>query len=62
MAPGTEVRWRVSVPTSTFSSAVIWANSRMFWKVRARPRAVIWWRFRPARFRPSKRTSPSVGW
>ena len=32
---------RQCIPTSTFSSAVIWWNSRMFWNVRPMPSAVI---------------------
>ena len=42
MAPSTEVRWWVSAPTITFSSAVISGKSRMFWNVRAMPALVIW--------------------
>ena len=37
----TDVRWRASVPTTTFSSAVIAPKSRMFWKVRATPAWMI---------------------
>lgn len=37
------------------------AHRRMFWKVRAIPNQVIWWRFiRPMRW-PSKSTVPEVG-
>ncbi len=43
-APGTDVLCRASVPTTTFSSAVMSLNSRMFWNVRAMPSRVIWLR------------------
>ena len=60
-APGTEVRCRASVPTTTFSRAVISLKSRMFWKVRAMPRRVIWLRLALPRTCPSNRTWPLVG-
>ena len=60
-APGTEVRCRASVPTMTFSSAVISPHSRMFWKVRAMPSRVIWWRLRRPIGSPSNTTVPEVG-
>ena len=60
-APGTEVLCRASVPTMTFSSAVISPNSRMFWKVRAMPLRVIWWRLILPSGAPSKVTDPELG-
>src|SRR6266540_5302536 len=48
-------------PTSTFSSAVIFANRRMFWNVRPIPRAVTWCGFRPLICRPSNSSVPLVG-
>ena len=54
IAPGTEVRCRASVPTTTFSSAVISPKSRMFWKVRAMPSRVISLRLILASGVPSK--------
>ena len=45
----------------TFSSAVISPNSRMFWKVRAMPRRVIWWRLILPSGAPSKVTDPELG-
>jgi len=60
-APGTEVRCRASVPTTTFSSAVISENNRMFWNVLAIPRRVIWLRLSLPSTCPSKPTVPDVG-
>ena len=62
-APGTLVVWWASAPTITFSSAVMFGNSRMFWNVRAMPRCGdLGAACGPASDCPSKRTSPSVGW
>ena len=38
---GEPARVRQCMPTSTFSSTVIWLNRRWFWKVRASPSAVM---------------------
>ena len=52
---------RVCRPTMTFSSAVMFWNSRMFWNVRAMPAEVMrcggWFEI----CRPSKRILPLVG-
>ena len=61
VAPGTEVLCRASVPTTTFSSAVISPNSRTFWKVRAMPSRVIWLRLSLAITWWSNVTVPDVG-
>ena len=47
-------------PTMTFSSAVMFANRRMFWNVRAMP-AMTTLRGRGGSTLPLSRTSPSVG-
>ena len=60
-APGTDVLCRASVPTTTFSSAVISPQSRMFWNVLAMPRRVIWCRLILPSGAPSKITVPDVG-
>ncbi len=60
-APSTPVRWRASVPTTTFSSAVISPKSLMFWKVLAMPRRVICDFLSRPRGRPSSSTSPEEG-
>ena len=52
---------RLCMATSTFSSAVMFWNRRMFWNVRAIPRFVIAWGGSPVTRRPSKKTSPLVG-
>ncbi len=52
---------RQCMPTSTFSTAVIWANSRMFWNVRPMPSAVIAWGGRSTTSTPSNRIDPDVG-
>lgn len=41
--------------------AVMWANRRMFWKVRAKPRPATACGFKPLSKWPSKRTSPALG-
>ena len=61
MAPGMLVVWCASTPTMTFSRAVIWANRRIFWKVRAMPLWVMRYRLRPTIDWPSNWTSPLVG-
>src|SRR5205823_9533443 len=46
-------------PTITFPAAESPAKSRMFWKVRATPRAAIWWAGRPSmRWSPSRMVPP----
>jgi len=49
------------MPTSTFSSAVICAKRRMFWKVRPIPSFVIAWGGLPVISMPSKTIEPAVG-
>src|SRR3569833_1316184 len=61
MAPTTLVWCRASVPTMTFSSAVISGNSRMFWNVRAIPSRLIWCGLHPTIRCPSNVTLPDVG-
>ncbi len=61
MAPTAPVWSRECIPTSTFSSTVMLPKRRMFWKVRAIPRAVIWWGCRRWMGGPSKKISPEVG-
>ena len=41
--------WR---PDRRFSSTVMWANSSMFWNVRAMPRSAVWLGLRPISERP----------
>ena len=52
---------RECIPIRTFSSAVMLANSRMFWNVRQMPNAVIWSGRRPSSGSPLNRTSPDSG-
>ena len=52
---------RACWPTITFSTAVIVANSRMFWNVRATPSAVILSGRMPVMSLPSKVMRPAVG-
>ena len=52
---------RACWPTSTFSTADIVPNRRMFWNVRATPSAVIWSGRFVVTSLPSKMTSPSDG-
>ena len=52
---------RTCMPTSTFSSAVMFWNSRMFWKVRPMPRCVNVCGGFPVRSSPAKKTRPTVG-
>src|SRR6266496_417976 len=59
--PKIPARMRGCWPTSTFSSAVMFANRRMFWKVRPIPRAVTWCGFRPLICKPSNSSVPLVG-
>jgi hypothetical protein len=49
------------MPTSTFSTAVMLAKSRMFWNVRHTPSAVIWSGRRPISEWPRKVTVPPSG-
>ncbi len=49
------------MPTSTFSSAVMFLNSRMFWNVRPIPRCVNACGGLPVRSSPPKMTRPAVG-
>ena len=49
------------MPTSTFSSAVMFLKSRMFWKVRPIPCWVNACGGFPVRSRPAKSTRPAVG-
>jgi hypothetical protein len=53
-------RW-LCMATSTFSSAVMFWNRRMFWKVRAMPAWAILCGSRPVIDLPSNRTVPDVG-
>jgi hypothetical protein len=53
-------RRRACIPTSTFSIAVICGNSRMFWKVRPTPAAVMACGGLFVTSAPSKRTRPDV--
>src|SRR5690606_17335053 len=55
------LRRRVCMPTQTFSPASMSPNSRMFWKVRAMPRAAIWCGAWPTSDRPWKSTCPAAG-
>ena len=52
---------RACWPTTTFSTAVIVPNRRMFWNVRAMPLVVIWSGRSAVTSLPSKITLPSVG-
>ena len=52
---------RECMPTSTFSSAVMFWNRRMFWNVRPTPRSVIACGGLPVTSSPSKTTRPAVG-
>ena len=49
------------MPTSTFSSAVMFWNSRMFWKVRPMPRCVKACGGLPVMSSPTNTTLPAVG-
>ena len=49
------------MPTSTFSTAVICANSRMFWNVRPIPSATIACGGFPTTSVPSNTIDPDVG-
>ena len=60
-APSRLVRCRASVPTTTFSSAVISLKSRMFWNVRAMPSCVMACREALANGLPSSSTWPELG-
>src|SRR5262249_45038732 len=60
-APTTLVLCRASVPTMTFSIAVISGKSRMFWNVRAMPIRLMLYGLRPLIRRPSNVTEPAVG-
>ena len=61
MAPMAPVLSRECIPTRTFSRTVMLPKRRMFWKVRAIPRAVIWCGCRRWIGAPSKTISPEVG-
>ena len=52
---------RTCIPTSTFSSAVMFWNRRMFWNVRPIPRCVKACGGFPVTSSPSKCTRPAVG-
>ena len=52
---------RQCMPTSTFSSAVICSNRRMFWNVRPTPSSVIAWGGLSLTSLPSKTMLPAVG-
>src|SRR5579884_4065708 len=52
---------RACWPTRTLSRAVMYSNSRMFWKVLAMPRRATWWGRAPATSRPSNQMLPVVG-
>ena len=52
---------RQCMPTRTFSSAVIWANRRMFWNVRPMPSSVIACGGRLLTSTPSNTIEPEVG-
>ena len=52
---------RACCPTITFSRALIVANKRMFWNVRATPSAMILSGRPPVMFLPSNSTRPKVG-
>ena len=52
---------RQCMPTSTFSSALIVGNRRMFWNVRPMPSSVMWCGGKPADSWPSNTISPAVG-
>ena len=52
---------RQCMPTSTFSSALICANRRMFWNVRPMPSAVIACGGMSTTSVPSNRIDPDVG-
>ena len=54
-------RMRQCIPTSTFSSAVMCWKSRMFWKVRPMPSAVIACGGLSLTSTPSNTIRPSVG-
>ena len=49
------------MPTRTFSTAVICAKSRMFWKVRPTPSSTIACGGSPATSVPSNTIEPDVG-
>ena len=59
--PKTDAFIRGCWPTSTFSSADIVPNRRMFWNVRDTPAAVIWSGRRVVTSLPSNSTDPSDG-
>ena len=52
---------RECIPTSTFSSAVMFWKRRMFWNVRPMPRSVIAWGGLPVTSSPRNRIWPDVG-
>ena len=52
---------RACIPTSTFSSAVMFWNRRMFWNVRPMPRSVIACGGIPVTSSPSNTIRPDVG-
>ena len=52
---------RVCMPTSTFSSAVMFWKRRMFWNVRPMPRAVIACGGFPVTSSPRNVIVPAVG-
>ena len=52
---------RECMPTRTFSSAVMYSNSRMFWNVRPTPSFVIAWGGWPVTSCPSNSIRPAVG-
>jgi hypothetical protein len=60
MAPNTPARVRLWRPTMTFSSALMLANRRMFWKVRAMPASTTV-RLGAEQVAPLKRNWPSSG-
>ncbi len=59
--PKTPARVRAWRPTITFSSAVMLANRRMFWKVRAMPRCVATCGALACSLPPSNSSSPPSG-
>ena len=52
---------REFIPTSTFSSAVMFWKRRMFWNVRPIPRSVIACGGLPVTSSPSRMITPEVG-